>query len=58
MFCPWISNYAKLATDLACHYGCKEELSTQAKGVDLTGNSLEGFTVVCRPFQFQYSPIT
>lgn len=46
---PLISHYAKLDTDLARHYRCKEELSTQAKGEDLIGDSLEGFTVVRRP---------
>lgn len=58
MFCSWISHYAKLDTDLARHYRCKEELSTQAKGEDFIGDSLEGFTVVHRPLQFQHSPIT
>lgn len=49
---PLTSDYAKLNTDLARHHRCKEELSAQAKGEDLIGNSLEGFTVVRRPLQF------
>lgn len=48
----------QLYTDLACHYRGKEEASTEAEGVDLTGDSLDGFTIVCRPPQFQHSPIT
>ncbi len=48
----------QLLTDLARHYRSKEEASAQAKWVDLSGDSLDGFAVVCRPPQFQHSLIT
>lgn len=41
--------YDRLFTDLASHDRSKEETSPQAEGVDLTGDSLDGFTEVCRP---------
>lgn len=46
------ADYAKLNTDLSCHYRSKEEASTQAEGVNLIGYSLEGFAKVFRPLQF------
>ena len=45
-------------TDLACHYRGEEEASTQAEGVDLTGDSFDSFSIICRPPQVQYSPVT
>lgn len=48
-------DYAKLNTDLSCHYRSKEEASTQTEGVNLVGYSLERFSVVRRPLQFQHS---
>lgn len=51
-------DYDQLNTDLARHYRSKEEASTQAEGVDLSGDSLNGFTIVCCPLQFQHSSIT
>lgn len=45
-------DYDQLNTDLARHYRCKEEASTQTEGVDLGGDSLDGFTIVCCPLQF------
>lgn len=47
-----------LFTDLASHYRSKEETPAQAEGVDLVGDSLDGFTEVCRPLEFQRSSIT
>lgn len=47
-----------LWTNLAGHYRDKEEASTTAKGVDFTGNSLDGFAIVSGFLQFQHSPIT